>query len=85
MYDFKTSKPAYEEAKISINKKQQFVYDAIIKLGVCNDHQIAEELGWPINRVTPRRGELFNDGKIDRAFRGKDFETGRTVNYWQAI
>jgi hypothetical protein len=33
--------------------------------------------------VTPRRGELVDAGKIHIAFRGKDFETGRTVNFWK--
>jgi len=85
MYDFATSLPAYQVAQKNINKKQQDVLDAISKLGVCCDHQIAEYLGWPINRVTPRRGELLDNGKIEMAFRGKDFETGRTVNFWKPI
>jgi hypothetical protein len=83
MYDYQTSLPAYKEAKQNINNKQQDVLDAIEKLGVCCDHQIAEHLFWPINRVTPRRGELVDAGKIHIAFRGKDFETGRTVNFWK--
>jgi hypothetical protein len=83
MYDYNTSLPAYEEAKKNINKKQQDVLDAIKHLGVCCDHQIAEHLDWPINRVTPRRGELIDNGLVHIAFRGKDFETGRTVNFWK--
>lgn len=85
MYDFTTSMPAYKEAQKNINTKQQTVLDAISKLGICCDHQIAEYLGWPINRVTPRRGELVDHGLIEMAFRGKDFETGRTVNFWKLI
>jgi hypothetical protein len=85
MYDYTTSLPAYQEAQKNINKKQQDVLHAIIKLGICSDHQIAEYLAWPINRVTPRRGELIENNRIQFAFRGKDFETGRTVNFWKAI
>lgn len=85
MYDFNTSMPAYLEALTNINEKQKKVLHAIHHLGVCNDHQIAEFLTWPINRVTPRRGELIDVGLIETAFRGKDFETGRTVNFWKAI
>lgn len=85
MYDYTTSLPAYQEAQKNINKKQQDVLHAIIKLGICSDHQIAEYLAWPINRVTPRRGELVENSRIQFAFRGKDFETGRTVNFWKAI
>lgn len=83
MYDFKTSMPAYRDAQKDINKKQQTVLDAIICLGTCNDHQIAEYLGWSINRVTPRRGELIEQGQIELAFKGKSFETGRNVNFWK--
>jgi hypothetical protein len=83
MYDFETSLPAYQVAKENINDKQKIVFNTIKKLGVCSDHQIADFLGWAINRVTPRRGELYDTGKIIRAFRGKDFETGRTVSFWK--
>lgn len=85
MYDFTTSLPAYFEAMTNINEKQKKVLYAIQSLGICNDHQISEYLGWPINRVTPRRGELIDAGLIETAFRGRDFETGRTVNFWKCI
>lgn len=83
MYDYTTSLPAYKEAQKNINAKQKAVLDTIRQLGVCCDHQIAEYLGWPINTVTPRRGELVDSGHVQIAFRGKDFETGRTVNFWK--
>jgi hypothetical protein len=85
MYDRQTSLPAYQEAKENIKTKQQTVLDAIICLGVCCDHQIAEYLGWAINRVTPRRKELVEAGRVECAYKGKDFETGRTVNFWQVL
>ena len=85
MYDRQTSLPAYQEAKENIKTKQQTVLDAIIFLGVCCDHQIAEYLGWAINRVTPRRKELVEAGRVECAYKGKDFETGRTVNFWQVL
>lgn len=83
MYDYQTSHPAYQEAKENNNDKQQKVFNAIRLLGVCSDHQIADHLGWAINRVTPRRGELSDNGKVLRAYRDKDFETGRTVSFWK--
>lgn len=85
MYDYQTSLPAYQEAIENIGAKQKAVLQAIEKLGVCCDHQIAEYLDWPINRVTPRRGELVDNGHVQIAFRGKDFETNRTVNFWKPI
>jgi len=83
MYDYQTSLPAYAAAKTNINEKQEAVFKAIEVLGNCNDSQIADLLGWPINRVTPRRGELLQFGLIQHAFRGKDFDTQRTVNFWK--
>ena len=83
MYDSLTSLPAYQVAKENINDKQKIIYNTIKKLGICSDHQIADFLGWTINRVTPRRGELHDSGKIIRAYRDKDFETGRTVSFWK--
>jgi len=35
------------------------------------DKKIVEALGWPVNCVTPRRGELVNIGLIEEA--GVDF------------
>ena len=64
MYDFQTSLPAYTVAKETLNKTQETVYHTIRKMGVCCDSQIANFIGWPINRVTPRRGELLTNGKI---------------------
>lgn len=40
------------------------VLKAIIDLKEASDQDIAEYLGWTINRVTPRRGELFKNRKI---------------------
>ncbi len=37
---------------------QAVVYDTIARLGEATDKEIADALGWTINRVTPRRGEL---------------------------
>lgn len=82
MYDYTTSLPAYKEAQHNINDKQQQVLEAIKKMGICSDHQIADYLGWQINRVTPRRGELLKNGWIEFNYVGKDFETNRTVNFW---
>jgi hypothetical protein len=46
---------------------------------------IAERLDIPINRITPRRGELINEGKIILHKKCKDTLTNRTVNYWVAV
>jgi hypothetical protein len=83
-YDYQTSLPAYNDAKISISKSRLKVLGAIQELGICNDKMIAEKLDWPINRITNRRGELLNEGKIILHKKAKDSSTNRTVNYWIA-
>jgi transcription initiation factor IIE alpha subunit len=82
-YDFQTSYPAYQEAQKNLGEKQLAVYKTILSQRVCNDRQIAEELRWPINRVTPRRNELVEAGYVIPAGLQLDRETGRKVNYWK--
>lgn len=82
-YDYASSLPAYKEAPKSKDYCRQMVLITIRKLGPCNDRQIAEHLGWAINRITPRRGELVDSGAIVQANKARDPETGRVVSYWQ--
>lgn len=79
-YDYQTSLPAYKAP--GKDQCRDKVFEAIRVLGVCNDRQISEFLNWPINRVTPRRGELETEGKIvsDGKRKGKE---GRLVNWWR--
>ena len=83
MYDHDTSGKAYQEGMNQRDFCRQVVYLAIRKLKHCNDRQIAQQIGWAINRVTPRRGELVQAGKVMPDGKGPDPETGRTVNYWR--
>lgn len=82
-YDYQTSLPAYNEVKKNIDYCRSQVFLTIKKIGICNDKQVAEKLGWSINRVTPRRGELVNNGLVELAYKKKDPSTNRTVNYWR--
>ena len=82
-YDYQCSAPAYELAKKRIDYTRQAVLLAIKSLGRCTDKQIAAKLGWEINKVTPRRGELVTAGDVERAFRAPCSDSGVTVNYWQ--
>jgi len=82
-YDYRTSRPAFEEAKLNINDKQLAVYRVINQSLRINDREIAEKLQWPINRVTPRRGELVDAGHIESAGVFLDPASGRKVNYWK--
>ena len=78
-----TSILAYRSlTKDKLNEKQQEVLEKIEDLFPICDRQIAESLGWGINRVTPRRGELLTKGKIIEAYTGVDI-TGRKVTFWK--
>lgn len=81
-YDEQTSRPAYNEVLISVEKKRQIVFSVIRKIGPCTDRQIADYLGWTINRITPRRGELVTSGLVYSVVKKPDPNTGITVNYW---
>ena len=81
-YDHQCSAPAYELAKKRIDYTRQAVLLAVKSLGRCTDKQIAAKLGWEINKVTPRRGELVHAGQIESAFKAPDIESGVMVNYW---
>lgn len=52
-----TSRDAMDKL-LTISHKQHQVMTMIFKYGPISDRQIASKLGWPINSVTPRRGEL---------------------------
>jgi predicted transcriptional regulator len=80
MYDYVSSLPAYHEK--GKEHCRAIVFTAIKKIGPCNDRQIAAYLNWPINRVTPRRGELVDMGFIMQEKKEKDEVTNRTVSYW---
>ena len=82
-YNYATSLPAYQENKQGKDYCRMQVFIAIRKLQPCTDKQISEYLNWPINRVTPRRGELVNNLMVVLAKRDPDPESGRLVSYWQ--
>ena len=79
-----TSLLAFAEARKSLNNKQKLVLEAIEEIAPCSDKQIASHLDWPINSVTPRRGELFKKDKITDAYVAKDF-TGRKCTFWRPV
>lgn len=80
-----TSLLAYHESALTnIGAKQKEVFQAILRLGKPSDQEIAEYLGWAINRITPRRGELLALGKIKEA--GKKINgLNRPVMMWEVV
>jgi len=76
-----TSRWAYES--VDLTARQQDVIDALVELREATDPAIAAHLGWTINRVTPRRGELVEAGLVARARLETDARTGRKLSVWR--
>jgi len=67
---------------VSIADRQFDVLRAIRELGQCTDEEIRHRLGWKINCVTPRRGELVKLGQVEEC--GKKLgPTGRSAIVWR--
>lgn len=77
-----TSLSAYQDAKKHLNEHQRMVLDFIRLSGEVCDKDVSEGLGWPINCVTNRRGELLMAERIKDVGKRKDPRTGRSVHYW---
>lgn len=63
---------------------QKAVFEAISRVGEASDKEVAEILGWPINRVTPRRGELHQMDRIRCVGERRDPRTNRREMVWRA-
>jgi hypothetical protein len=78
------------DAYLSITPKhlchaQKMVHEAIARMGEATDKDIADRLRWPINRVTPRRGELQSMNRIRCIGERKDDQTGRRMMIWKVL
>ena len=67
-----------------VTDKQRAVLDAL-RVGPMSDRALAKRLGWPINRVVPRRHELVEAGLVRAAYRDTDGETGRPCVVWEVV
>lgn len=76
-----TSLEAYQQLT-KVNEKQKLVLETIKKIYPCTDQDIATHLGWPINRVTPRRGELEKLNLIESDGKKKT-PSGRSAHTWR--
>lgn len=75
-----TSRSAYKSLK-DLGDKQRVVYEAIKTLRRATNEQIAEHLGWEINRITGRVNELSHYGMVAVDGLGKT-KSGRTAKVW---
>lgn len=83
-YRYQTSLPAYHSILGDLSLKQEAVWIALYESGEMTDQQLAAYLHWPINCVTPRRGELEEMRLVVEAGT-KIGETHRPCTIWKAI
>ena len=77
-----TSRQAYQSIK-NLGVKQEIVYEAIKELGQASNEQIADHLGWAINRVTGRVTELKKFDLVTVAGITKN-KSGASAKLWTA-
>jgi len=77
-----TSREAYKKLQVSLAANQWEVLNAFSGCGPSCNREIAEKLGWTINKVTGRTRELVKKGCLKEAFKDTDLVTARTVIYW---
>ncbi len=75
-----TSVSAFMGVQHVLGARQKAVYEVLEK-GRMTDKQIAERLGWAINEITPRRGELVKMGLVRKA--GVTKQDGRSAILWE--
>jgi len=67
---------------VNVTERQNEVLLALYRLMQATDVQIGAALGWTINRVTPRRGELKDMGLVEFV-RTTIGPTGRPMKVWK--
>lgn len=82
-----TSKEAFEMIKGKLGEKQEKVLESIKQIETTEKEaptnmEIATNLKWSINRVTPRVLELRKQGKIKQEGKRKCKITGRNAMTW---
>src|ERR1700732_4618353 len=79
-----TSLHAYALASQNLGKKQKEVLDALRYFPDATNAEIAAYINWPVNRITPRMGELRKQGLVLEAGRRTCKATGGTAHAWKA-
>lgn len=76
-----TSREAYESIKPQLGQKQERLLNVLQQYGPCTDKGLSALLGWPINTITPRRGELVSLQLVRDC--GHITRDGRQATMWQ--
>lgn len=73
---------AFQEIRPRLSDKQREVYDAMRMYNrPFTDYDLKVFMGWEINSITPRRGELVKKGLIRK--RGSVVQNGRSATVWE--
>ena len=79
-----TSLAAYhDEVKPTLTSRHSAVVAALKRYEDATNNELAQVLGWQINRVTPRIFELREMGAVVESQRRKDLFTGRLSIAWK--
>jgi predicted transcriptional regulator len=77
---------AYAEAQKGINESQKNVYRALLRIGrPATMRQLSKIMEIPINRITPRVGELRLIQWVVESFNAPDPDTGRMSCFYEAV
>ena len=80
-----TSRQAFKDITRELGLKQKEVYKALCAHPMACNAELAYDLGWPINTVTPRCKELRDDMGIVSDVGTKTYKpTGRSVHCYVA-
>ncbi len=81
-----TSIDAYKAILPSLSNRQKEVFEVLAKHPEgLTDQELADKLGWPINEVTPRRGELFLFKWVVKQGKKVSERTKRACYIWKAV
>ena len=77
-----TSLKAYKGIKQMLTNKQAIVLNVFSYNEYFTNSELADKLGWSINRITPRVFELRAKNKLEKKYKRKCRITGRTAIAW---
>lgn len=80
-----TSLLSWMHIQANLNDKQERVYQTILQHGRVTNMEIAQFLGWSINRVTPRVLELRKAGLVQLDGYKECSVTGNNACVWSVV
>ena len=80
-----TSLTAFEQVKKTLGKRQQLVYDTLLKLGCVTDMELARYLRMDARSVGPRRNELVKKGLVVECEKRQCTVTKKTAIAWRGV